>query len=107
MTDDNPPVWMMSDDDHDEPEVEQDEAPIDKNSLAFILSRAVAEIDELGGRERHRLAQTLGRENYDKLMQKPAVARAIDGWLSASPKTKAAAGKVLAVRIAKLPKNRS
>jgi hypothetical protein len=101
MDDDNSPEWMMSDDDHDE-EVEQNEAPTDRNSLAFILSRAVAEIDELGGRERHRLSQVLGRSNYDKLIQKPAVSKAIDTWLSATPKTKNTAGRMLAIQIAKV-----
>jgi hypothetical protein len=99
---DEAPDWMRSGHYDDEPEIEQDETPPDENSLAFILQRAHAEIDELGGRERHRLSQVLGRTNYDKLMEKPAVSKAIDTWLSATPKTKNTAGRMLAIQIAKV-----
>jgi hypothetical protein len=98
---DTSPDWLKSTDYDDEPEVDQDEAP-DKNALSHILLTALREIDELGGRQRHTLAQTLGRSNYDTLMQKPAVAKAIDTWVEASPKTKPAAAKILAVRIAQV-----
>jgi hypothetical protein len=95
---DNPPDWMMNGIRHDD--VEPDEVEPDENALSSILFKAFNEINELGGRERHTLAHTLGRENYDRLMKRPGVAKAADTFLSASPTTKKAAAKVLAVRIA-------
>jgi hypothetical protein len=105
MDDDNPPEWMMADDDH-EPEVEQDEAPIDKNALSYILSQALYEINELGGNKKAKLAKLLGgKEVFYKLLDKPGVSAAIDSWLQASPKSKTAAGRVLAIHLARVADN--
>ena len=39
-------------------------------SLADILIRCLNEIDEVGGKERHLLRKTIGRDAYDALISK-------------------------------------
>ena len=54
-------------------------------SLAEILIRCLNEIDEIGGEERHLLAQTIGRDAYDHMMSKQRTADLIDKWLDGWP----------------------
>jgi hypothetical protein len=56
---DEAPDWMVEADHRGDHKVEHDhEHDHDENSLASILQRAVAEISELGGRERHFVASS-------------------------------------------------
>jgi hypothetical protein len=87
----------MSDDDLEQMSHE----PIDENSLGFILSKALRSIDEVGGLDRAKLSDLVGRSTYDMLLNKPRVSAAIDAYLTASPKTKKAAGKMLSMHIAR------
>jgi hypothetical protein len=75
--------------------------PVDENSLSFILSKALKSIDEVGGLDRARLRDLVGPDLYNGLLGKPRVASAIDAYLSASPKTKHAAGRMLAMHVAR------
>jgi hypothetical protein len=75
--------------------------PVDENSLGFILSKALKSIDEVGGLDRAKLSDLVGRSTYDMLLNKPRVADAIDRYLSASPQTKQAAGRALSMHIAR------
>jgi hypothetical protein len=75
--------------------------PVDENSLGFILSKALKAIDEVGGLDRAKLSDLVGRSTYDMLLNKPRVADAIDQYLNASPRTKKAAGKMLSMHIAR------
>jgi hypothetical protein len=77
----------------------EEDAP-DENALSSILFKAFNEINELG-RDRHTLSQVLGRQNFDKLLAKPKVARAVESWEVSSPKTKGAATRMLALSIAR------
>jgi hypothetical protein len=88
---------IMSDDDLDHMSHE----PVDENSLGFILSKALKSIDEVGGLDRAKLSELVGRSTYDMLLNKPRVADAIDAYLTASPQTKRAAGKMLSMHIAR------
>ena len=67
----------------------------EKQDLSDLLQKALDDIDEIGGSERHLLAQTIGQPTYDKLVSKPRTADLIDRWLSAGPKAKPAATKAL------------
>ena len=94
----------MSDDDlyeyEDLPsEPDQPAKPVDENSLSFILGKALKDIDQIGGITRAKLADLVGRKTYDMLLSKPKVADAIDAYLNASPRTKKAAGRMLALHI--------
>jgi hypothetical protein len=100
IDDDNPPVNGMGHDDYEYSDSNVEVEP-DENALSSILLKAFNEINELGGKERHTLSQVLGRENYDKLLAKPSVARAVDNWQSSSDKTKGAATRLLALSIAR------
>jgi hypothetical protein len=93
----------MSDDDldHMEYEPEQPAEPVDENSLGFILGKALKSIDEIGGLDRAKLADLVGRDLYTNLLNKPKVASAIDTYLTASPGTNKAAGRMLATHIAR------
>jgi hypothetical protein len=73
-----------------------------KQSLAEILADQLDQIDELGGPERHQLAQVIGRETYDAMIAKPKTADLVDRWLDATGKAKGAATKTLAVAIARV-----
>ena len=42
----------------------------DKQDLGELLRQALDDIDEIGGSERHLLAQTIGRPTYDALVSK-------------------------------------
>jgi hypothetical protein len=96
---------MMQDDDFpldefsDRPE--QPEPEPDPNALGSILTKALKSIQDVGGLERARLSDLVGRETYESLLSKPRVADAIDAYLSASPQTKRAAGRMLASHIAR------
>jgi hypothetical protein len=92
---DEAPDWMMDDDESD------DEALSDKNSLGAILTEALQEVSEIGGSERAKLASLVGRKTYDALMERSSTRNAIQNWLDASPKTKPAATRMLALQIAK------
>jgi hypothetical protein len=86
-----------------DPETDQDEVEPDKNSLGYILGQALNEIRDVGGNERHRLTQVISRPVYDRLLERPAASRALDAWLDAAgPKSKKAAGRVLAIQVAKV-----
>jgi hypothetical protein len=61
----------------------------------------LGDVAEVGGLDRARLANLVGRETYEGLLSKPRVADAIDAYLNASPRTKRAAGRMLAVQIAR------
>ena len=74
----------------------------DEQSLDELLRQALDDIDEVGGRERHLLRETIGAPTYDKLISKPRTADLVDRWLSASAKAKGAATKTLAVQIARV-----
>ena len=74
---------------------------MNKQGLDELLQQALDDIDEVGGRERHLLVQTIGRPTYDKLISKPKGADLVDRWLSATGKAKAPATKALAVAIAR------
>ena len=74
----------------------------EKQDLSELLQKALDDIDEIGGSERHLLAQTIGKPTYDKLVSKPRTADLIDRWLSAGPKAKPAATKALSVAIARV-----
>ena len=73
----------------------------DKQDLGELLREALDDIDEVGGRERHLLRETIGAPTYDRLISKPRTADLVDRWLSATGKAKAPATKTLAVAIAK------
>jgi hypothetical protein len=89
-----------------DPETDQDEVEPDKNSLGYILGQALNEIRDVGGNERHRLTQVISRPVYDRLLERPAASRALDAWLDAAgPKSKKAAGRVLAIQVAKVARS--
>jgi hypothetical protein len=73
-----------------------------KQSLAEILADQLDQIDELGGPERHQLAQVIGRDAYDAMIAKPKTAALVDRWLDATGKAKGAATKALSIAIAKV-----
>ena len=73
-----------------------------KQSLAEILAEQLDQIEELGGPERHQLAQVIGRETYDAMMSKPKTADLVDRWETASGKAKGPATKALSIAIAKV-----
>jgi hypothetical protein len=75
--------------------------PVDENSLGFILGKALKSIQEVGGLDRAQFRDLVGQKTYDLLLSRPRVAAAIDSYLSASPRTKGAAGKMLAAHIAR------
>ena len=73
-----------------------------KQSLAEILADQLDQIDEIGGSERHLLAQTIGRDAYDALVSKAKGANLLDRWIAATGKAKAPATKALALQIARV-----
>jgi hypothetical protein len=73
-----------------------------KQSLAEILAEQLDQIDEIGGSERHQLAQVIGRDAYDAMLSKPKTAAVIDRWLDATGKAKGAATKALSIAIARV-----
>ena len=73
-----------------------------KQSLAEILADQLEQIDEIGGPERHLLAQTIGRDAYDALVTKAKGANLLDRWIAATGKAKAPATKALALQIARV-----
>jgi hypothetical protein len=75
--------------------------PVDENSLGFILGKALKDIENVGGLDRARLRDLVGSNTYDLLLQKPKVFEAVDRYLTASPGTKRAAGRMLAMHIAR------
>jgi hypothetical protein len=75
--------------------------PVDENSLSFILGKALRDIENVGGLTRAKLADLVGRDRYNMLLSKPRVADAIDRYVTASPQTKKAAGKMLAMHVAR------
>ena len=81
-------------------EPEQPTEP-DPNSLGVILTKALKDIENVGGLDRARLRNLVGSNTYDLLLQKPKVFEAVDRYLTASPGTKRAAGKMLAMHIAR------
>jgi hypothetical protein len=95
----------MQDDDlydyQDLPAEPDQPAEPDPNSLGAILAKALKSIEEVGGRDRAQLRDLVGQQTYDLLLSKPRVAGAIDSYLSASPGTKRAAGRMLAMHIAR------
>ena len=95
----------MQDDDlyeyQDLPAEPEQSEPVDENSLGFILGKALKAIEEVGGLDRARLHDLVGSNTYDLLLQKPKVFEAIDSYLNASPRTKQAAGRMLAMHIAR------
>jgi hypothetical protein len=99
---------MMQDDDFpldefsDRPE--QPEPEPDPNALGSILTKALKSIQDVGGLERARLSDLVGRETYESLLSKPRVADAIDAYLSASPQTKRAAGILISPEARTTPK---
>jgi hypothetical protein len=72
-----------------------------RQELGKILAEALDAVAEFGSPDRHSSAQVLGRETYDSLMSKQKTADLIDRWLSASPRTKPAATRALALGIAR------
>jgi hypothetical protein len=84
-----------------EPEQPVEPEPIDENSLGFILGKALKDIENVGGLDRARLRDLVGSNTYDLLLQKPEVFEAIDRYLTASPQSKKAAGRMLAMHIAR------
>jgi hypothetical protein len=72
-----------------------------RQELGEMLSEALDAVAEFGGPDRYGLAQVLGREVYDSLMSKQKTADLIDRWLRASPRTKPAATRALALGIAR------
>lgn len=74
----------------------------DWQSLAEILEDQLDQIDEVGGSERHRLSQVIGRDAYDALISKARGADVVDRWKNASAKTKPAAIRALSVAIARV-----
>jgi hypothetical protein len=90
----------MRDDDLYEYE-NQPAEPVDENSLGFILGKALKDIENVGGLTRARLADLVGHDRYNMLLSKPRVADAIDRYVTASPQTKKAAGKMLAMHVAR------
>jgi hypothetical protein len=93
----------MQDDnlDFDQLDYEPTDGPVDENSLGFILGKALKDIENVGGLTRARLADLVGHDRYNMLLSKPRVADAIDRYLTASPQTKKAAGKMLAMHVAR------
>jgi hypothetical protein len=87
----------MQEDDLDQ----MDHEPVDENSLSFVLAKALRSIDEVGGLDRARLRDLVGSNTYEMLLQKPKIFDAIDRYLSSSPQSKKAAGRVLAHHIAR------
>ena len=75
--------------------------PVDENSLGFILGKALKDIENVGGLDRARLRDLVGSNTYDLLLQKPKVFEAIDRYLTASPQSKKAAGRMLAMHVAR------
>ena len=75
--------------------------PVDENSLSFILSKALKSVEEVGGLDRAQLRDLVGPEAYQLLISRPRVASAIDAYLSATPQTKRAAGRMLSAHIAR------
>jgi hypothetical protein len=75
--------------------------PVDENSLSFILGKALKDIENVGGLDRARLRDLVGSNTYNLLLQKPKVFEAVDRYLTASPQTKKAAGRMLAMHIAR------
>ena len=73
-----------------------------KQDLGELLKEALDAIDESGGEERHLLAQTIGRDVYDKLISKPRTENLIHRWLNATGRAKRPATKALAIAIARL-----
>jgi hypothetical protein len=53
------------------------------------------------GLTRARLADLVGRDRYNMLLSKPRVADAIDRYVTASPAMKKAAGRILAMHVAR------
>ena len=84
-----------------EPKHRAEPEPVDENSLGFILGKALKDIENVGGLDRARLRDLVGSNTYDLLLQKPKVFEAVDRYLTASPGTKRAAGKMLAMHIAR------
>jgi hypothetical protein len=72
-----------------------------KQALGDALAEALDAVAEFGGPDRYELARVLGRETYDSLMSKQRTADLIDRWLKASPRTKPAATRALALGIAR------
>ena len=73
----------------------------DPNSLGSILSSALDEINEAGGRDQHLLRSVIGKGAFDALPQRQSTAKALDAWLNASPQTKPQATRLLAIAIAR------
>jgi hypothetical protein len=80
---------------------EYEEQPVDENSLGFILGKALKDIENVGGLDRARLRDLVGSNTYNSLLNKPKVADAIDRYLTSSPQTKKAAGRILAMHVAR------
>jgi hypothetical protein len=71
------------------------------NSLHSILSQAVADIEEAGGREADLLRTTIGKTAFDMLPTRKSTAQAWQAWRDASPQSKPQATRMLAVAIAR------
>jgi hypothetical protein len=73
----------------------------ENQDLSELLQRALSDIDEVGGSERHLLRQVIGKDAYDGMMSRERSADLIDRWLNACGKAKPAATKALAIGIAR------
>jgi hypothetical protein len=73
----------------------------DREPIGEILRRALQDIDDAGGPERHQLRELIGQKTYDAMMAKQRTADLIARWLDAGPKPKGAATRALAVGIAR------
>ena len=74
----------------------------DKQDLGELLRQALDDIDEIGGSERHLLAQTIGRPTYDALVSKAKGETLVGRWIDATGKAKAPATRALALQIARV-----
>jgi hypothetical protein len=76
-------------------------AAVDPDSLSAILGKALSDAAAFGGGDRSVLGKVIGRSAYDRLNSTLAGQKAVDAWLDATPATRPAATRLLALAIAK------
>jgi hypothetical protein len=74
----------------------------DSQSLSELLAEALDAVEAMGGPERARLADVIGRPAFDRLTSGERGSGLVDRWINAGGKTKPAATRTLAVYIAKI-----
>src|SRR5690348_7480645 len=71
-------------------------------ALSELLVKALNDVEAMGGPERARLADVIGRPAFDRLTSGTRGADLVERWVAAGGKTKLAATKALAIAIARV-----